>query len=96
MVEVGNGGPHVLDAIYYFLFQGFSPDSRLPVQFVDDPDLQYMMLRYRQTHDLFHTVLGMKPTMLGEVAVKWVEALQTGLPMCALGAVFGPLRLGPV
>ncbi|XP_069119399.1 ubiquinone biosynthesis protein COQ4 homolog, mitochondrial-like isoform X2 [Argopecten irradians] len=75
---------------------GFSPDSRLPIQFVDDPDLMYVMLRYRQTHDLYHAVLGMKPNMLGEVAVKWVEAFQTGLPMCALGAVFGPLRLGPV
>lgn len=29
----------------------------------------------------------------GEVAVKWFEAAQTGLPMCALGAVLGPLRL---
>ncbi|KAK3088177.1 hypothetical protein FSP39_015709 [Pinctada imbricata] len=74
---------------------GFSPDARLPVHFVDDPDLYYVMLRYRQVHDLFHSVLGMPPHMLGEVAVKWVEALQTGLPMCALGAFFGPLRLGP-
>ncbi|KAJ8300998.1 hypothetical protein KUTeg_022517 [Tegillarca granosa] len=37
----------------------------------------------------------MPPNMLGEVVVKWVEAIQTGLPMCALGAVFGPVRLGP-
>lgn len=29
----------------------------------------------------------------GEVAVKWFEAAQTGLPMCALGATLGPLRL---
>lgn len=75
---------------------GFSPDGRLPVHYVDDPDLVYVMLRYRQCHDLFHTILGMKPNMLGEVAVKWVEAIQTGLPMCAMGAAFGPLRLGPV
>ena len=77
-------------------FQGFSPDARLPVHFVDDPELKYVMLRYRQTHDLFHSILGMPPHMLGEVAVKWVEAIQTGLPMCALGAFFGPLRLGPM
>ncbi|CAG2204964.1 COQ4 [Mytilus edulis] len=82
---------------YNFLSKnGFSPDARLPVHFVDDPELKYVMLRYRQTHDLFHSVLGMPPHMLGEVAVKWVEAIQTGLPMCALGAFFGPLRLGPV
>lgn len=29
----------------------------------------------------------------GEVVVKWFEAIQTGLPMCVLGAAFGPLRL---
>lgn len=84
--------------ILFFTFhyiQGFSPDARLPIHFVDDPELKYVMLRYRQVHDLFHSVLGMPPHMLGEVAVKWVEALQTGLPMCALGALFGPLRLGP-
>ncbi|XP_045200588.1 ubiquinone biosynthesis protein COQ4 homolog, mitochondrial-like isoform X2 [Mercenaria mercenaria] len=75
---------------------GFSPDARLPVHYVDDPELVYVMLRYRQCHDLFHTILGMKPNMLGEVAVKWVEAIQTGLPMCSLGAAFGALRLGPV
>lgn len=81
---------------WHFLSKnGFSPDARLPIHFVDDPELKYVMLRYRQVHDLFHSVLGMPPHMLGEVAVKWVEALQTGLPMCALGALFGPLRLGP-
>lgn len=31
--------------------------------------------------------------LIGEVVVKWFEAAQTGLPMCALGAVLGPLRL---
>lgn len=29
----------------------------------------------------------------GEVVVKWFEAVQTGLPMCVLGAAFGPVRL---
>ena len=37
----------------------------------------------------------MKPNMLGEVAVKWFEAIQTGLPMCVGAAVAGPVRLGP-
>ncbi|XP_076454611.1 ubiquinone biosynthesis protein COQ4 homolog, mitochondrial-like [Babylonia areolata] len=74
---------------------GFSPDARLPVHFVEDPDLVYVMVRYRQVHDLTHTLLGMPPNMLGEVAVKWVEAIQTGLPMCGMAALFGPVRLGP-
>uniref|UniRef100_A0A1A8QCU3 Ubiquinone biosynthesis protein COQ4 homolog, mitochondrial n=1 Tax=Nothobranchius rachovii TaxID=451742 RepID=A0A1A8QCU3_9TELE len=70
-----------------------TPDSRAEVKFVDDEELAYVMLRYREVHDLMHTLLGMPTNMLGEVAVKWFEAAQTGLPMCALGALLGPLRL---
>ncbi|XP_004538076.1 ubiquinone biosynthesis protein COQ4 homolog, mitochondrial isoform X2 [Maylandia zebra] len=70
-----------------------TPDSRADVKFVDNEELAYVMQRYREVHDLLHTLLGMPTNMLGEVAVKWFEATQTGLPMCALGAVLGPLRL---
>ena len=37
----------------------------------------------------------MPTNMLGETAVKWVEAIQTGLPMCFSAALFGPLRFRP-
>ncbi|XP_019366108.1 PREDICTED: ubiquinone biosynthesis protein COQ4 homolog, mitochondrial [Gavialis gangeticus] len=70
-----------------------SPDTRMPAKFVDDEELAYVIQRYREVHDLMHTLLGMPTNMLGEVVVKWFEAVQTGLPMCALGAVFGPIRL---
>ncbi|XP_067012145.1 ubiquinone biosynthesis protein COQ4 homolog, mitochondrial isoform X2 [Anabrus simplex] len=72
-----------------------TPDSRLQVQFVDDVELAYVIQRYREVHDLFHTVLNMPTNMLGEVTVKWVEAIQTRLPMCVGGALFGALRLAP-
>ncbi|XP_071444635.1 ubiquinone biosynthesis protein COQ4 homolog, mitochondrial [Hetaerina americana] len=70
-----------------------TPDSRRTVQFVDDPELAYVMQRYREVHDLVHTILGMPINMLGEVSVKWIEGIQTGLPMCVVGGVFGPLQL---
>ncbi|CAL1569284.1 unnamed protein product [Knipowitschia caucasica] len=73
-----------------------TPDSRAEVRFVDDEELAFVMQRYREVHDLLHTLLGMPTNMLGEVAVKWFEAANTGLPMCVLGAVLGPLRLKPV
>ncbi|XP_064649723.1 ubiquinone biosynthesis protein COQ4 homolog, mitochondrial-like [Lineus longissimus] len=73
-----------------------TPDDRLCVSFIDDVDLAFTLTRYREVHDLVHTVLGMPTNMLGEVVVKWVEAIQTGLPMCFLGALFSPLRFGPV
>jgi len=72
-----------------------SPDSRMPIRFVDDLELAYVMQRYRETHDLLHTILGMPTNLLGEITVKWVEAIQTGLPMCIGGAIFGPVRLKP-
>lgn len=62
---------------------------------MDDPQLAYVMTRYRECHDLVHTILGMPTNMLGEVAVKWIEALNIGLPMCYGGAVFGAMRLRP-
>ncbi|KAL6259703.1 hypothetical protein P5V15_009618 [Pogonomyrmex californicus] len=72
-----------------------SPDDRLAVQFVDDTELAYVMQRYREVHDIFHAMVLMPTTMLGEVSVKWIEALQTRLPMCITGAIFGASRLRP-
>jgi ubiquinone biosynthesis protein Coq4 len=31
--------------------------------------------------------------VLGEVALKWVEMVQTGLPVAAFSGLFGPLAL---
>lgn len=77
------------------VLQNVSPDSRPPVKFVEDTELAYVMQRYRETHDIFHAVLLMPTTMLGEVSVKWIEALQLRLPMCLGGAIFGAYRLRP-
>ena len=69
-----------------------TPDSRDPVRYVDDEDLAYVMKRYRESHDLVHTILNMPTDMVGEVVVKSVEGIQYGLPMCIGGAVMGPAR----
>ena len=63
------------------------------MRFVDDPELAYVLQRYREVHDFYHTLLGLPINMMGEVVVKWFEAVQTRLPMCAMGAIFGPIRL---
>ena len=67
---------------------GFDPDERTSVQFVDDADLAYVMTRYRQVHDLWHVLYGLPPSLLGEVALKWLEAAQTGLPMAAMAYLY--------
>lgn len=63
------------------------------MRFVDDPNLAYVCQRYREVHDLVHCILSMPTNMLGEVIVKWVEAIQTGLPLCWLGGLFGAIKL---
>ncbi len=55
--------------------------------------LQHFCVRFfRENHDVVHALLDMPTDMVGEVMVKWVEGLQTGLPMCIGGAILGPLR----
>ncbi|KAH8285963.1 hypothetical protein KR054_000060, partial [Drosophila jambulina] len=90
--------PDTFGAVYVKFLKDnqVTPDSRMAVRFLEDPKLAYLMTRYRECHDLIHTVLDMPTNMLGEVAVKWVEALNTGLPMCYGGAVFGAVRLRPM
>lgn len=71
----------------------FDPDDRSKVNYIDDPELAYIMLRYRQCHDYWHVLTGLPPTVLGELGLKWLELLQTGLPVAALSATVGSLRL---
>lgn len=73
----------------------FDPDERSAVQFVDDAEAAFVMTRYRQVHDLWHVLYALPPTLLGEVALKWLEAAQTGLPMAGMAASAGALRLKP-
>ena len=40
----------------------------LQVKYVDDPELAFIMQRYRQLHDFTHTLLGM-PTRYISIAV---------------------------
>ena len=42
-----------------------------------------------------HCILGQETSLVGEVLVKWVEAVQFRLPMAVGGAIFGPLRFKP-
>ena len=47
----------------------------------------------REVHDLWHVLFGCDTTVMGELALKAVEALQTGLPSAGLAALVAPLRL---
>eukprot|EP00804_Cyclotella_cryptica_P005509 CCRYP_003019-RB/>CCRYP_003019-RB protein AED:0.29 eAED:0.29 QI:247/1/1/1/0/0/2/312/313 len=87
--------PITFGAAYAIFLQthNFDPNERTPVRFLSDPDLSYVMTRYRQCHDYWHVLTGLPPTVLGELALKWLELMQTGLPLAALSATGGSLRL---
>ena len=76
----------------YLSMHGFELGKRPPVKLILDPELAFVMQRYRDTHDLLHTVFGVPVSVSGEVALKWFEMVQTGLPMTVLAAFFGGLR----
>jgi len=63
------------------------------VHYIDDPELAYTMQRYRECHDFYHVLFSLPVSVESELALKWFEYIHFGLPMAALGAVFGPLRL---
>ncbi|KAJ1989544.1 Ubiquinone biosynthesis protein [Dimargaris cristalligena] len=70
---------------------GFQPESRLEVQYVSDPELAYVLQRYRETHDFIHVLTGITSiSVASETAVKWFEWMQTGLPMTLASSIVGP------
>ncbi|CAG8548100.1 5498_t:CDS:2 [Acaulospora colombiana] len=70
-----------------------TPDSRVKVQYIYDEELAYVMQRYRESHDFFHTLTKLPTNVEGELALKWFELIQTGLPMTFLSSTFGSLLL---
>jgi ubiquinone biosynthesis protein Coq4 len=85
----GEGIPFGVAYAEFLQLHEFDPNERSSVRFISDPDLSYVMTRYRQCHDYWHVLTGLPPTVLGELSLKWVELLQTGLPLAALSATAG-------
>lgn len=75
--------------------EGVSPDTRVPVKYIDDEELAYIYQRYRECHDFYHSITGLPIIIEGEIAVKLLEFMNIGIPMSGLGALFAPLRLKP-
>ena len=67
--------------------------ERPPIEYINDHDLKYVMLRYRQIHDFLHVLTGLDISVENEIVLKWFEFVQNGLPVAGLSSVFGPLSL---
>ncbi|KIK66884.1 hypothetical protein GYMLUDRAFT_157414 [Collybiopsis luxurians FD-317 M1] len=72
---------------------GVTPDSREPVHYVEDPELAYVMQRYRECHDFYHCICNFSVNVESELAIKYFEFANLGLPLAAISAIGGPLRL---
>jgi ubiquinone biosynthesis protein COQ4 len=59
---------------------------------VDDPDMAYLMRRFRQTHDVWHAMLGLGVTGHEEVIIHWFSYGQLRLPVSAMIMVLGSLK----
>ncbi|GMH35323.1 hypothetical protein BSKO_03191 [Bryopsis sp. KO-2023] len=75
--------------------RGFQADERPPVRFMDDAEIAYVATRYREVHDFWHVLFECPTTVSGELALKAVEFIQTGLPMPALAVLGAQYRLRP-
>jgi ubiquinone biosynthesis protein COQ4 len=53
------------------------------------------MMRHRQVHDFWHSLVDLGTSVEEEIALKWFEFVQTGLPVALLSSTVGPLRLTP-
>ena len=65
----------------------------LKVHYIDDPELAYVIQRYRECHDFYHCICNLPVNVESELALKYFEFANLGLPVGAISAIFGPLRL---
>ena len=64
----------------------------LPTTHIDDPDVSYLMRRFRQTHDVWHPLTGLSTLPHHEVIIHAFSWGQLRLPVSALVVVFGSLK----
>ena len=74
--------------------EGVTPDTRDPVQYIDDEECAYVMQRYRECHDFYHALTGLPVVVEGEIAIKAFEFANTLLPMTGL-SMFAVAKLNP-
>eukprot|EP01026_Neomeris_dumetosa_P059085 TRINITY_DN5515_c0_g1_i2.p1 TRINITY_DN5515_c0_g1~~TRINITY_DN5515_c0_g1_i2.p1 ORF type:complete len:227 (+),score=18.55 TRINITY_DN5515_c0_g1_i2:31-711(+) len=75
--------------------RGFSAQERPAVRLIDDPELAYVATRAREVHDFWHVLFGCHTTVFGELALKSLEFVQTGMPMTGLAVLGAQYKLKP-
>lgn len=75
---------------HHIVDHGFDPEYFRKLEVKDDID--YIMMRMRQTHDIWHVITGFATDPIGELGLKAVELAQTRRPMSAVIACGGVVR----
>jgi ubiquinone biosynthesis protein COQ4 len=68
------------------------PDAFEKLPDVSDPRMAFIMLRMRQTHDLWHVLTGYSPDVRGEILLQAFTFAQIGAPSAFFLSFFGTLR----
>ena len=63
-----------------------------PEDHIDDPDVRYLIQRYRQVHDIWHVLLGLGTRGHEEVLVHAFVLGHLGLPVSAMIVLLGGLK----
>ncbi len=72
---------------------GLSADSQATqTHYCDDPEISYLVRRFRQTHDVWHTLTGLGVQGHEEVIIHAFSMGQLNLPVSYLVVVFGTLK----
>jgi ubiquinone biosynthesis protein COQ4 len=71
---------------------GITPDAFCEMPDFGDETAAYLVMRMRQTHDLWHVLAGYKPDVEGEVLLQAFTFGQTRAPSAALISTLGTLR----
>ncbi len=73
---------------------GISPDAFTPPSTVKDERIAYVMMRIRQTHDLWHVLTGYTPDVAGEVLLQAFTFAQLRAPSALAITIVGTLKHG--
>lgn len=60
--------------------------------YIEDPDISYLLRRFRQTHDVWHTLTGLGTTGHEEVIIHAFSWGQMRLPVSAMVVILGTLK----
>lgn len=79
--------------ISYMGRNDFKADERPIPEKIGDIELAYVFERYKEIHDVLHSIMNLSSSVYDELLLKWYEFHQTGLLSSGLASMIGPALL---